>query len=32
METLKEINSSYSLKEIFKLIFDDFMITEKKEF
>lgn len=30
METLKEINSSYSLKEIFKLIFDDFMITEKK--
>lgn len=30
METLKEISSSYSLKEIFKLIFDDFMITEKK--
>lgn len=30
METLKEISSSYSLKEIFKLIFDDFMIAEKK--
>ena len=30
METLKEISSSYSLKEIFKLIFDDFTITEKK--
>ena len=30
METLKEISSSYSLKEIFKLIFDDFMIIEKK--
>lgn len=30
IETLKEINSSYSLKEIFKLIFYDFMTPEKK--
>ena len=30
METLKEIDSSYSLKEIFKLIFDDFTINEKQ--
>ena len=29
METLKEIDSSYSLKEIFKLIYDEFKITEK---
>lgn len=31
METLKEISSSYSLKEIFKLIFDDFSAPEKKK-
>lgn len=31
METLKEISSSYSLKEIFKLIFDDFAAPEKKK-
>lgn len=31
METLKEISSSYSLKEIFKLIFDDFSAPDKKK-
>lgn len=31
METFKEISSSYSLKEIFKLIFDDFSAPDKKK-
>lgn len=31
METLKEISSSYSLKEIYKLIFDDFSAPDKKK-
>lgn len=31
METLKEISCSYSLKEIFKLIFDDFSAPDKKK-